>query len=75
MDPVTDKFSMKIDSKNESMAARRLREINAAGSIKTKTEIVVGADEKTAKESIEQLSKPSQALRKFASALRKLNSF
>ncbi|OUR99579.1 hypothetical protein A9Q84_00735 [Halobacteriovorax marinus] len=66
---------MKVDTKVSPTIAKLQRENNSLGSVGAKTKIVVEADEKVARESLAHLSKPSKALKIFASALRKLNSF
>jgi hypothetical protein len=65
---------MKINSaKSESQI--KLRQIAKAGSVATRTKMTVKADEEVAKESNELLTRPSKYMQKFASAIKKLNSF
>ncbi|ATH06601.1 hypothetical protein BIY24_01220 [Halobacteriovorax marinus] len=60
---------------NDTRAQQQLREINRAGSIATKTKITLDSAEKNAKESMQQLMKPSKFVQKMASAFNKLNIF
>ncbi|GEM_PF-6318347 len=53
----------------------KIREINRAGSIATKTKITLDAVEKNAKESNAQLKSPSKFIKQMASAFNKLNIF
>ncbi|PIK14583.1 hypothetical protein [Halobacteriovorax sp. JY17] len=53
----------------------RLKEINKAGSIATKTRITMATAEKNAEESAAVLKRPSKFVQKMASAFNKLNVF
>ncbi|WP_127715999.1 hypothetical protein [Halobacteriovorax sp. HLS] len=62
---------MKISNDTQN----KLKQITKAGSLATKTQIAVKADEKIAKESNDLLAKPSRYMQKFASAIKRLNTF
>lgn len=65
---------MKINNTN-SDSQRKLKSISQSGSLATKTKMTVESDEKFAKLSNEQLTRPSSYMQKFASAIKKLNTF
>ena len=54
---------------------QRLKDINKGGSVATKTRMTMDSAEKNAKESAEQLKKPSKFVQKMATAFNKLNIF
>jgi hypothetical protein len=70
---VTDKVIMKIKPVNSPEVARRLKEVNYAGSEAAKAKIVLDEAEKMAKETNAQLVKPSKFMQTFSNTLKKLN--
>jgi len=63
---------MKIKATSTEIA-KKLQELQRAGSAAEKTKIVLDGSESVAKEASKLASRPSKALQAFASAMRKIN--
>ena len=64
---------MKIKPVNSELASQRLRDVNKAGSLATKTKIVLDKAEQAARASNDFIKAPSKHMQKFSSAMHKLN--